>query len=122
MVRKTLLIILGILCFSTFISFLTDYSINLLGWVNSLFYCSLLLTIVGGAMLVIQGGFFNGMIRSSKRFFQKSNPVVRVLQDSEGTKEDIRPYSVSFTLTSPFLLAGSILLVFSILFSLVISF
>lgn len=76
---------------------------------------------VGGAMLVLQGGFFDGMIKSFKRLFQKPNRVEQVLDEIEGTREDTAPYSLTFTLTMPILLAGILLLAFSIIFSWAIS-
>ena len=122
MVRKIVLITFITLLFSTFLSFLMDPSIDQYTWANSLFYCSLLLTIIGGVMLVLQGGFFNGIVRSFKEVLQKSSKVGRVLDEIEGKDKNTAPYSLTFTLTTPILLAGILLLGFSIIFSWVISF
>lgn len=99
------------------LSYLINHSFNQLDWINTLFYCSLILTTIGGAMLVIQGGFFNGIVRSFKQISKKTNHIEQVLEDIEGKREDIRPYSLKSTLTIPFLYAGTILLLFSIIFS-----
>lgn len=72
-------------------------------------------------MLVLQGGFFNGAVRSFKRFFQKPNRIEQIMDDMEGEKEYVKPYSLTFKLSIPFLLAGILLLVFSIFFSWFIS-
>lgn len=120
MFRKIMVILFGTVLLTISFSYFVVHPINLLTWVNSLFYCSLLLTIIGGAMLVLQGGFFNGMVRSFKRFLQKSNYVEQVLDEIEGTREDVSPYSLTFTLTIPFLFAGVLLVLFSIIFSWVV--
>lgn len=122
MVRKIVLITFITLLFSTALSFYLYSSIDQYKWANSLFYCSLLLTIIGGVMLVLQGGFFNGIVRSFKEVLQKSSKVGRVLDEIEGKDKNTAPYSLTFTLTTPILLAGILLLGFSIIFSWVISF
>lgn len=117
MFRKIMVIFFGTVLLSISLSYYMVHPINLLTWVNILFYCSLLLTIIGGAMLVLQGGFFNGIVRSFKRFLQKSNRLKQVLDEIEGTREDVSPYRITFTLTIPFIFTGTLLLLFSIIFS-----
>lgn len=117
MLRLNSSIILGILFISILLSYLDSYSFNLLLWMNILFNCSLILTILGSAMLVIQGGFFHAITRSFKIFFRKINRVENVIQEIEGNKENFSPYKISFKFTSSFCFSGSLLLLFSIFFS-----
>ncbi|MFZ3580153.1 DUF3899 domain-containing protein [Virgibacillus sp. DJP39] len=121
MLRKVASPVLLTLSIATISSLFIDHSINLLNLINSLFMYSLLLTVVSSAMLVLQGGFFNGIVRSSKRLIKNSNPTVRVLNEVEGKKSDLNPYKITFSLTIPCLVAGLLLLVISILFSWVIT-
>lgn len=110
-------ILLGTLFLSTLVSFFT-HSFSLLVWINTLFNFSLLLTIIGAAMLVIQGGFFNAIIRSFRIFFRKINPMNHVLEEIEGKKEESTTYPMtSFRLTLPLVVSGFALLFFSIIFS-----
>ncbi|MFD1039517.1 DUF3899 domain-containing protein [Virgibacillus byunsanensis] len=117
MFHKILMATSATILFSFFLSFFLYNSINLIAWENSLFYSSLLLTIVGGTMTILQGGFFNGIVKSFKQFFQKANPVEIVLDDIEGKREYVNPYKITFTLALPFLLTGIMLLVISIILS-----
>jgi hypothetical protein len=121
MFRLNIYVILGTVFFSTLVSYYFNHSFNKLVWINTLFSFSLILTLIGGAMLVIQGGFFSGIIRSFKLFFWKTNPIKQVLEDIEGKREDTNPYLLTFTLTFPLLFSGTLLLLFSIIFSWYIS-
>lgn len=121
MIHKFYLTLFITLLFSVLFSFFIDSSINLFNLINSLFYISLLLTIIGGAMLILQGGFFNGMISGFKRLFHNPSRVEQVLGEIEGTRGNVDPYILTFTLAFPFFLAGILLLVLSILLSWAIS-
>lgn len=112
-----LLIILGILFISFVYSYLYNNSFNQLLWIDTLFNYSLILTIIGSMMLVIQGGFFNAIIKSFGIFFRKTNRVEQVIEEIEGEKDSFNPYKFTFKLTFPFLFSGCLLLFFSILFS-----
>jgi hypothetical protein len=117
MFRIYIYVILGTLFLSTLVSYYFNDSINKLVWINTLFSFSLLITLLGAAMLVIQGGFFSGIIRSFRLFFQKTNPIKQVLEEIEGKREETSPYLLTFTLTFPLLYSGVLLLLFSIIFS-----
>lgn len=117
MFRLNILVILGTLFISILFSYFNNHSFNLLVWINTLFNCSLFLTIIGSTMLVLQGGFFNAIIKSFRLFFQKTNKIEQVIVEIEGKKENLIPYRLTFNLTFPFLVSGSILLLFSIFFS-----
>lgn len=121
MFRLNIYIILGTLFLSTLVSYYFNHSFTKLTWVNTLFSVSLILTLFGGAMLVIQGGFFNGIIRSFRLFFQKTDPVNQVLEEIEGKRKETNPYPLTFTLTFPLVYSGVSLLIFSIIFSWYIS-
>ncbi|CAH0346723.1 DUF3899 domain-containing protein [Bacillus sp. CECT 9360] len=121
MFRINIYVILGTLFFSTLVSYYFNHSFNRLIWINTLFSFSLMLTLLGGMMLVIQGGFFSGIIRSFRLFFWKTSPMKQVLEEIEGKREDSSPYLLSFRFTFPFLYSGTSLLLFSIIFSWYIS-
>jgi hypothetical protein len=118
MFRLNIMVILGTLFLSTLFSYLNNHSFNQLSWINTLFNCSLFLTVIGGVMIVIQGGFFNGIVRSFRLFFRKTNRIEQILEEIEGEKGNFIPYHITFGLTFPFLISGTILLLFSILLSL----
>jgi hypothetical protein len=117
MLRKSLFVIGTTLIFSLILSTVRSHAFDFVAWVNILFLCSLLLTMVGGTLFVIQGGFFNGIYRSFKHFFRTINKVEKVIQDVEGKKDDETPYKQEYGLTFPLLVAGLILVVLSLLLS-----
>lgn len=117
MVRLNVFVILGTLFISILFSYFNNHSFNQLLWINTLFNCSLILTIIGSTMLVIQVGFFNAIIKSFRLFFQKTNRIEQVIEEVAGKRENLSPYKLTFKLTFPFLFSGSILLIFSIFFS-----
>ncbi|MFC0272761.1 DUF3899 domain-containing protein [Metabacillus herbersteinensis] len=117
MVRLNLVVFFGTLFISILFSYVNNHSFNLLLWINALFNCSLFITVVGSTMLVIQGGFFNAIIKSFGLFFQKTNHMEQVIEDIEGKRDYLIPYKLTYKLTIPFLVSGSILLLFSIFFS-----
>jgi len=111
------LIISGILLISLVYSYLHNNSFKQLLWIDTLFNYSLILTIIGSIMLIIQGGFFSAIIKSFKIFFHKTNRVERVIEGIEGKRDNISSYKLTFKLTFPFLFSGGSLLLFSILIS-----
>lgn len=117
MFRLILYVISGILFSSASLSYYFNSSFNNLEWINLLFNFSLLATLIGGAMLVIQGGFFIGIIRSFRIFFRKTNPLKQVLEDIEGIREESFTDPTAYTLTFPMLYSGILLLLFSIIYS-----
>lgn len=117
MFRLNVFVILGTLFISILLSYFNNHSFNQLVWINTLFNCSLTLMVIGSTMLVIQGGFFNAIIRSFKLFFQKTNRIEQVIEEIAGKRENLNPYRLTFKLTFPFLFSGSLLLLFSIFFS-----
>lgn len=117
MLRSSVFFISTTLIFSLILSTIRSHSFDYLAWINILFLCSLLVTMVGGILFVIQGGFFNGIYRSFKHFFRSINKVEEVIQDVEGKRDDGIPYKLKIGWTFPLLIAGLILFVFSLFLS-----
>lgn len=117
MLRKSLIIISITLIFSLILAVIRYHTFDFLAWTNILFLCSLLVTIVGGTLFIIQTGFFNGIYRSFKHFFSTISKAEQMVQDVEGKRDNVNPYRLEFGWTFPLLVAGLILFVFSLVLS-----
>ncbi|WP_230875105.1 DUF3899 domain-containing protein [Lysinibacillus cavernae] len=79
-------------------------SITLLTLINNIFLVSLAVTIVGASLFVVQGGLFNGITYSFKRFFARVTKNGVYAFELDGDLEFVQ--APSYTFTYPLLLAG----------------
>jgi hypothetical protein len=117
-VRLSLFITFIVFSLSLIFSYSSQHSWNQLTWINALFFCSLLLLIIGGSLLIIQGNFFHIFIKSFKQFFKSTSKMEIYIQEIEGKSGEVLPYKLNFSTTMPLLQIGTTLFVLSIILSL----
>lgn len=121
MFRKTILILVLTVSLSLITSAIMKLAFDLLAWTNTLFLCSLFLLILGGVLLVVQGQFFAGIIRSFKHFSRTVSNAERVIREAEGKSDDFdKPFKLEFKLTFPLLLSGLILFSITLICSIIL--
>ncbi|MDF2946247.1 MAG: hypothetical protein K0S51_926 [Bacillales bacterium] len=104
-------LLIGTILLSVIFVFLTNYSFNLVTFVNMLFYFSTPSFIIGGFLLVLQSGFFNITGYAFKKFFgTQKDPNYEVKKDSIYTKN-------IYYLAKPIFFSGLILFVSSFVLS-----
>jgi hypothetical protein len=103
---------------SALLSYSSKHSWNQLMWINALFFCSLLLLIIGGILFIMQGNFFYFFAKSFKKFFKSANKMEVYIQEIEGKSGEILPYKLNFPVTLPLLQIGAALFVLSLILSL----
>ncbi len=98
------------------VSVLQERSI-LLSLLDSLFILGIVFVVIGAFLYIIQGGFFNGIIYSLKRFRSstKQGKFISQFDDLDETKEVHEEFEIkrSFALTRPFLFIGGFALILS---------
>lgn len=103
---KVMLVTVCIFLCSLCYSLLSSHTVALLTMINYMFMLSLACTIVGGSLFVVQGGFFNGIGYSFKRFFARVSKNGAYAYELDGNLEFIQAPTYSFTY--PLLLAGTL--------------
>lgn len=64
---------------------------------NNLFLTSLLLLMIGGSLLILEGGFFNKMIYGFKKYYNKVSSVGRYVAEETNESEEVAPFKFSAT-------------------------
>ncbi|EWH31006.1 MULTISPECIES: DUF3899 domain-containing protein [Lysinibacillus] len=107
MKKKTFLLLAScmIIVSLSFILFLHQ-PITFLTLINNIFLVSLTSTITGASLVVVQGGLFNGITYSFKRFFARVTKNGVYAFELDGDLEFVHAPSCNFTY--PLLLAGII--------------
>ena len=104
--KTAVLIIFCIFICSFFYTLLSKHSLTMLTIINHTFLISLACTIIGATLFVVQGGLFNGIAYSYKRFFTRVSKNGAYAYELDGDLEFVQAPSYSFT--SPLLLAGTL--------------
>ncbi|WP_085521735.1 DUF3899 domain-containing protein [Tuberibacillus sp. Marseille-P3662] len=96
---------------SVLITFLIYKQINMLTIVNGSFLVGLFYLIVGLVLYIIQGGFFNGITYSFRRFFRRTSRQGDIMNDisSADEEEALVPKDHDFPWTYPILISGCLL-------------
>ncbi|CAM3251694.1 DUF3899 domain-containing protein [Filibacter tadaridae] len=81
---------------------------KMIHFLNGTFYIGLLFLVVGSALTLIQGGFFNAFARNSKRFFSTLSKKEQVIREVHQQKAQANGYERSFPVTKYILLLGCI--------------
>jgi len=101
---KVMIVTVCIFLCSLFYTFLSKQAVSLLTMINYTFLLSLACTIIGGSLFVVQGGFFNGVGYSFKRFFARVSKNGAYAYELDGNLAFIQAPTYSFTY--PLLVAG----------------
>ncbi|MUK87661.1 DUF3899 domain-containing protein [Ornithinibacillus sp. L9] len=120
MKKASLLIIFITVVLSLPLTMLFYRSINILHWINILFACALVVTVIGSVMLLIHVGFFQGFIHNFKYFFKKISKTEEVVNQVE--RKELTPSisSINLPIRYPLLIAGGILVLFSTIISMIL--
>jgi len=108
---KNQMLLLTICISSSFfiITLLISYSFNLLPFWDTMFACSLLLTLIGASMYILQSGFLQPHFRNFRYFFRKINRPEQMANQLERKDNDIPTTSIQLPLAVPFTVTGIIL-------------
>ena len=88
---------------------------SLLNLLDRWFLISMVLLIIGASLFVVQGGFFNGLIFSFKRFTNRMTKQGQYASEFDHGSEMVE--DMHFSITMPFLLAGIIQLFITFVWS-----
>jgi len=102
---KTFLLLAScIIIVSLSYTWLLHQPITFLTIIDNIFLTSLTSTIVGASLVVVQGGLFNGIAYSFKRFFARVTKNGVYAFELDGDLEYV--HAPTYTFTYPLLLAG----------------
>ncbi|WP_183041097.1 DUF3899 domain-containing protein [Salipaludibacillus neizhouensis] len=115
-------LIMLIIFFSSIVTtFFFSTAFTLLNWVNILFIFSLVVTMGGAILHIIQVGFFNSFIKNFNYFLRRINRTEEVISELERRNDRYKAIdSINLPIRVPIVCAGVILLALSTMISLVI--
>ncbi|MCZ2259093.1 DUF3899 domain-containing protein [Sporosarcina sp. G11-34] len=96
------------------------FSTRIVTSLDFVFYVGLLLLLVGSVMLVLQAGFFNAFISTSKHFFSTISRKEQAIQNFEGKKGEAAVYKKEYPILNTFLVVGGVYCLFSIIGSIAV--
>lgn len=101
-------------------SFLTEKA-TWIGFINFLFYISLVLLMAGGALLVLRGGMFEGILYSFRRFYRGTSKLENYIAEQAGDMKQDVPIKHRFREFSmgPMIFSGAALFFFTLIASLI---
>lgn len=97
-------------------------SANLVQLLDVIFYIGLVLLIIGSVMLILQGGFFNAFISTTKHFFSTISKREQAVQRYEGKSSAKVSYKKEYPLSKYVLWLGAVYFLFSLIASIAIVF
>ncbi|QUW22969.1 DUF3899 domain-containing protein [Sporosarcina sp. Marseille-Q4063] len=97
-------------------------STNLVHLLDFIFYIGLVLLLIGSVMLILQAGFFNAFITTSKHFFSTISKREQSIRRFEGKNRGKASYKKEYPLLKKILLLGVVYFSFSLIGSIVIVF
>lgn len=98
-------------------------SFTLLSFINAAGVAGILFIVAGCVLLVVGGGFFNGIAYSFKRFFDKATRTGEMIaslteEEPEDKNEPLyRTENESYTMTYPLMVVGVLLFIVSLILS-----
>ncbi|MCG7344032.1 DUF3899 domain-containing protein [Sporosarcina sp. ACRSL] len=115
----TLLTAPFLLCFSML---LFSSSTNLVHLLDVIFLIGLFFLVIGSVMLVLQAGFFNAFISTSKHFFSTINKREQSIRQFEGKNSKKTAYKKEYPSLKKILLLGAVYFSFSLIASITVVF
>ena len=107
-----------LLCFCT----LLFSSTNLVHLLDFIFLIGLLFLVIGSVMLILQAGFFNAFISTSKHFFSTINKREQSIRRYEGKNSEKASYKKEYPSFKKILLLGAVYFSFSLIASITVVF
>lgn len=93
---------------------------DLITFLDTLFICSLALTLLGASMHILNAGFFDAYSKQFKSFLRQINRTEQYMSEFENTNNDFTPRFYEFSSATFFTLTGIILTLLSGIFSVVV--
>lgn len=116
---KTIRLIMISLTISFIGSFVTGNG-DWIGFINFLFFLSLLFLMVGGTLFVLRGGLFEGILYSFRRFYRGTSKLENYISEQAGDmnnppiKNSLKEFQIR-----PIILSGTALFFFTLIASLI---
>ncbi|MBY0124339.1 DUF3899 domain-containing protein [Bacillus sp. S/N-304-OC-R1] len=90
------------------------------GFINTLFFVSLLFLMLGGSLLVLRGGMFEGILYSFRRFYRNTSKLENYIseQADDMKKPPINNSLKEFSM-GPIIFSGAALFFFTLIASLI---
>lgn len=83
-------------------------------FINSLFFISIILLMLGGILVVLKGGMFDGIIYSFRRFYRRTSKLENYITEQTGELQNTPKNSLSGLSVHPILISGTVLFLFSL--------
>jgi Domain of unknown function (DUF3899) len=97
-------------------------STNLVLLLDFIFYIGLFFLVIGSVMLILQAGFFNAFISTSKHFFSTISKREQSIRHFEGKNNGKTSYKKEYPHFKKILLLGAVYFSFSLIASIAIVF
>ncbi|MGN7385426.1 DUF3899 domain-containing protein [Sporosarcina sp. SAFN-015] len=93
---------------------------NLVHLLDIIFFIGLFFLLIGSVIVVIQAGFFNAFISSSKHFFSTVNKREQSIRSFEGKNSEKLGYKKEYPSIKHILLLGAVYFSFSLVASIIV--
>jgi len=117
MFKKSAFIAVIILLLATILPLIRSQPLTIVAWIDMLFICSILTTVIGAVLLIIQSKFFEPFVKSLKYFFQKINKQRQIADEIERKESNSYSRSIHLPMSIPLIGGGLVMLVLSIFIS-----
>ncbi|MEH7391036.1 DUF3899 domain-containing protein [Bacillus sp. JJ1474] len=111
--KKSIYIISISLCISFIATFFTNGG-KWIAFINFLFFISITLLMLGGILVVLKGGMFDGIIYSFRRFYRRTSKLENYISEQTGELQNPPKNSLSGLSVHPILISGTALFLFSL--------
>lgn len=114
------LLIISILSISFIVTILSSSSFILATFWDTMFACSLGLTLIGASMHILNSGFFNSYVQQFKSFFRQISRSEQLASELERKNNHSNMSHFELPLAAPFTITGIILTIISSVISVII--
>lgn len=95
---------------------------NLVRLLDFIFFSGLLFLMIGSVLLILQAGFFNAFISTSKHFFSTINKREQAIRSFEGNNRGKTSYKKEYPSLKKILLVGAVYFSFGLIASSIVVF
>ncbi len=120
MKKQISFLIIFIITLSFIITIWKDTSFTLITFWNTMFACSLILTIIGASMHILSSGFFQTYVHQFKKIFSQFSKSGQLANQLERKDEFSNLPFFEFSLIAAITITGIMLTIISIVFSIVL--
>ena len=120
MKKHILFLIIFITSLSLIITLWRSPSFDLIVFLNTIFTCSLGLTVIGAIMFILNSGFFDGYVQQFKKFFRQISRSEKIANELEEKNNHSTMYYYELPLVATYTITGVVLTVISGIFSVIV--